>query len=311
MNVSLTEKIRNRENGIVFYGMTPPKVTHTQEEIAAIAHKQIERIRPLDIDGIVLYDIQDEADRTDVVRPFPYIETVEPTKFAQEYLSVLECPVVIYKAVGKHTHEELEAWLESRKGKETLCVFVGAASKDQQVHTTVRDAYALKKTVNPELCLGGIAIPERHMAKLDEHLRVYSKIENGCEFFVTQAVYNLEASKKFLDDYVAKMKVANMPLVPVIFTITPCGSVKTLEFMKWLGISVPDFLADKLTDSDDILHDSVMYVRDIFKELYVYAQEIGIPVGCNVESVSIRKAEIDASIELLEEVKRVIRLYTK
>ena len=291
--------------------MTPPKATHSKEEIDVIAAKQIERIKPLDIDGIVLYDIQDEADRTDEKRPFPYIETVEPTYYANEYLSVLKSPVIVYKAVGKHTNEELSEWIKSRKGERALSVFVGAASKDQRVYTSVNDAYALKAKVNPELCLGGIAIPERHMAKLDEHLRVYAKIENGCEYFVTQAVYNLEASKKFLYDYVAKMKVANKPLVPIIFTITPCGSVKTLEFMKWLGISVPDFLVDKLTHSDDILHDSVMYVRDIFKELYVYAQELGVPVGCNVESVSIRKAEIDASIELLEEVKRVIRLYTK
>ncbi|XPV53531.1 MAG: hypothetical protein ACNI3H_00180 [Halarcobacter ebronensis] len=33
----LTDKIRNKENGILLYGITPPKVKHTEEEIKEIA----------------------------------------------------------------------------------------------------------------------------------------------------------------------------------------------------------------------------------------------------------------------------------
>ena len=33
----------------------------------------------------------------------------------------------------------------------------------------------------------------------------------------------------------------------------------------------------------------------------------GIPVGCNIESVAIRKAEIEASVELLHEVREIIK----
>jgi hypothetical protein len=36
----------------------------------------------------------------------------------------------------------------------------------------------------------------------------------------------------------------------------------------------------------------------------------GIPIGCNVESVAIRKDEIEASVELLEEVKAIIKKYS-
>ena len=35
----LTDKIRNKENGILLYGITPPKVKHTEEEIKEIAKK--------------------------------------------------------------------------------------------------------------------------------------------------------------------------------------------------------------------------------------------------------------------------------
>jgi hypothetical protein len=303
----LTEKIRDKKNGILFYGMTPPKIQHSEEELQSIAQTHIQRVKDLDIDGLVLYDIQDESDRTDMQRPFPFIQTLDPCVYAQNYLDApLKYPVVVYKAVGKYEKEEFKEWLENRKNKDFHTVFVGAASKDTNVNIGMREAYELKKQICPNVVLGGIVIPERHMLKHDEHLRVISKIESGCEFFVSQCVYDLMAAKKFLDDYEAYAKAHDKPLVPIIFTITPCGSVKTLEFMKWLGINIPEHLELRLKNSEDILHDSVKLSRDIFEILYFYGKGKGIPVGCNVESVAIRKAEIDASIELLHDVQKIM-----
>ncbi len=303
----LKDKIRSSQGGILFYGMTPPKVQHSEEELQTIAKKHIERVKDLDIDGLVLYDIQDESDRTDMQRPFPFMQTLDPCVYAQNYLDApLKFPVVIYKAVGKYDKEEFKEWLQNRRGKNFHTVFVGAASKDTKVTIGMQEAYALKKEICEDVVLGGIMIPERHMFKHDEHLRVFSKIEQGCEFFVSQCVYDLMAAKKFLDDYEAYAKENDKPLVPIIFTITPCGSVKTLEFMKWLGINIPDYLEEKLKNSEDILHDSLKLSRDIFEILYFYAKGKGIPVGCNVESVAIRKEEIDASIELLKDVQKIM-----
>lgn len=303
----LTDKIRNKEAGILFYGMTPPKVQHTQEELQTIAAKHLERLNTLDVDGLILYDIQDESDRTDAKRPFPFMQTLDPCDYAKNYLDApLKYPIVVYKAVGKYDKDEFSKWLEARKDKRFHTVFVGAASKDTKVTIGMQEAYELKKEICPDVALGGIMIPERHTVKHDEHLRVFKKIENGCEFFVSQCVYDLMAAKKFLDDYEAYAKENNKPIVPIIFTITPCGSAKTLEFMKWLGINIPAHLEDRLKNSEDILHDSVELSRNIFEILYFYAKGKGIPVGCNVESVAIRKAEIDASIELLHEVQKIM-----
>lgn len=303
----LTDKIRNKKAGILLYGMTPPKVQHSEEELKIIAQKHIARVKDLDIDGLILYDIQDESDRTDKHRPFPFIQTIDPCEYAQEHLDApLKFPVVIYKAVGKYDKKEFSSWLEKRKDKRFHTVFVGAASKETKVTIGMSEAYALKKKVAPNIALGGIMIPERHMIKHDEHLRVFSKIDKGCEFFVSQCVYDLMSAKKFLDDYAIYAKQNNKPLVPIIFTITPCGSAKTLDFMKWLGINIPSHLEERLKNSEDILQDSVTLSRNIFEILYFYGKGKGIPVGCNVESVAIRKAEIDASIELLHDVQKIM-----
>ena len=60
----LLEKIKNNQNGLLFYGMTPPKLTTDTEKIKTIASKQMARLKGLDIDGVILYDIQDETART-------------------------------------------------------------------------------------------------------------------------------------------------------------------------------------------------------------------------------------------------------
>ncbi|MGB5867559.1 MAG: methylenetetrahydrofolate reductase [Arcobacteraceae bacterium] len=303
----LTDKIRNKQSGILLYGITPPKSKHTEEEIKEIAKKHTQRISELNVDGLVLYDIQDESERTDEKRPFPFIKTINPCEYSKKYLQELKTPRIVYRAVGNYTNDTFAQWLESTKVSQVHSVFVGAASYEQKNPLTLREAYSIKKEVNDNLCLGGIAIPERHTKKQDEHLRVFSKIDSGCEYFITQCVYDVEATKIFLTDYAKYAKENNYEMVPIIFTLTPCGSVKTLDFMKWLGINIPNYLEEDLKESGNILKDSVKLSRDIFEELYKFGIKRGIPVGCNVESVAIRKEEIEASVELLEEVRQIIK----
>lgn len=302
----LNEKIRSNKNGILLYGITPPKANHTSDEIKIIAQKHINRISSLPIDGLVLYDIQDEADRTDVKRPFPFMETLNPCTYAKEYLQELPIPRIIYRAVGKYSAEEFSNWLEDTKSSQVHSVFVGAASHNQKTSLNIKGAYKLKKEINDNLCMGGITIPERHTVKHDEHLRVIAKTQQGCEYFITQCVYDIEAAKIFLTDYAKALKETAAKSVPIIFTLTPCGSSKTLDFMKWLGINIPNYLEEDLKASGDILHESVKLSRNIFEELYIFGKKKGLTIGCNVESVAIRKEEIEASIELLQDVKSII-----
>jgi 5,10-methylenetetrahydrofolate reductase len=84
----------------------------------------------------------------------------------------------------------------------------------------------------------------------------------------------------------------------VVLTFSPCGSVRTLEFMKWLGISFPRWLENELRHSADTLERSIDLCESVFSDVQDYAREKHLPIGINVESVSIRKSEIDASVEL-------------
>jgi len=300
----LVDKIKNRESGIILYGITPPKKGTSPEKIAEISARQIQRLESLNIDGLILYDIQDEISRTSEERPFPFMETLDAFSYSEDYLSSLHIPKIIYRSVGKYSHAELTQFLVNASSKDNLTVFVGAASKSQAVTLSIKDAYKLKAETNKDLLLGGVTIPERHQSKGDEHIRVFNKIAQGCSFFVSQGVYDVNASKNFLSEYYYYGQEHNIPLVPILFTLTPCGSLKTLQFMKWLGISIPKWLENELIHSHDILQKSVDFSEQSWLELKSFADEKSIPIGCNIESVAIRKVEVEASIELLRRVSK-------
>lgn len=302
----LKDKIVNKKPGILTYGITPPKQSHTPEKISEIAQKQLERLSGIDMDALIIYDVQDEAERQEQERPFPYLPTLEPTLYSNAYLDELKVPKIIYRCVGKYTERELSEWIASDSSQDRYAVFVGASSSKQQVRLRLPDAYAMSHRLNDRLLLGGVLIPERHTARRDEHLRVIDKAQSGCRFFVTQATYNVEASKNFLSDYYYYCERNEIEMVPILFNIAPCGSSKTLGFMKWLGISLPRWLENDLMHSNDILDKSIRVTHKIFEEIFEFGLEKGIPIGCSVESVSTRKVEIEASIQLVKDIQSSI-----
>jgi len=264
-----------------------------------IAAEQVHRLRLLAPDGLVVYDIQDEPGRDGQERPFPFLPTVDPEVYASETLVGLSIPKIVYRCVGALPREAFSKWLErvrSTPGRH-LSVFVGAPrGRSDGQGMALAEAYALARSSN--LVLGGIAIAEQHAAKGDEHQRMLAKQAAGCRFFITQAVYDASSTKSLLSDYALSLRSDGRPPVPVVLTFSPCGSVRTLEFMKWLGISFPRWLENDLRHSTDTLERSVDLCETVFMDVQDYARGKRLPIGFNVESVSIRKAEIEASVEL-------------
>lgn len=295
---TLFEKLDEGLTGIRLYGIAPPKLASAPERVREIAARQVDRLQTLAPDGLVVYDIQDEPGRSGEPRPFPFLPTVEPEVYANEGLAELGIPKIVYRCVGARSKAELEGWLDAVRaiGERRLGVFVGAP-RGGSTGLKLTEAYSLARTV-PNLVLGGIAIAERHGAKADEHHRMLAKQDRGCRFFITQSVYDAASTKSLLSDYALEAQASGRSPVPVVLTFSPCGSVGTLELMKWLGISFPRWLENELRHSPDPLERSLDLCERVFADVQDYAREKGLPIGINVESVSIRKAEIDASVEL-------------
>lgn len=296
--MDLAARIRDRQGRFVLFALTPPRQSTAPERVAEIAAATKARLRPLDLDGLVLYDIDDESSRNPAERPFPFTPTLDPAAYLSGDLGDWETPVVVYRAVGKYQPDSLEGWVGQQDAARTLSVLVGAASSDSQPALTLGEAQQLASAVNPDLLIGGVAIPERHTRRGNEHERLLAKQAAGCRFFVTQVVYDVNAAKNLVSDYAYACRDAGIDPVPIVFTFSVCGSMKTLEFLRWLGVDVPRWIENDLRHAEDTLQASFEQALAAATELVAYCERLGVPFGLNIESVSIRKVEIETSVEL-------------
>jgi len=298
--VDLQRRIIALRGEFLLFALTPPRLSTTPEKAQEIADITFERLDPLGVDGLILYDIDDEADRTPEERPFPFLPTIDPADYLDRHLKSWRTPVVVYRATAKYTEKELRDWIGSQDTANRLAVFVGASSREKRVTTTLRRAQQLRTEVGRDLLLGAVAISERHTRKGDEHLGLVAKQEAGCSFFVTQVVYDVNAAKNLVSDYAYECRDRGLDPIPIVFTMSVCGSMKTLEFLRWLGVDVPRWIENDLRHAEDTLDASVEHAEATALELMSFCRRLGVPFGINVESVSIRRVEIEASVRLAE-----------
>lgn len=299
-------KIKSGQSGILTYGITPPKSDTTPERIAQIAEKTIARIMPLEIDALIVYDVQDESARTAQIRPFPFLNALDPFVFASGYLQQLKIPKIIYRPAGKFSGEELSDWLEDLHQHKFHPVFVGVPAPDFPVKTTLPEAYKLCEKYSDSSVIGAVTIPERHEVLKDEDKRILDKADCGVSYFISQCVFNAGYAKKVIEDLSITCSRENRKMPAIIFTLTACGSVKTLHFLEWLGIHIPDDVKKELSETENMLERSVNICLDIAEKLAVFCAERSVPFGFNIESVAIKKDEIEASIYMVNKIAAML-----
>ena len=153
-----------------------------------------------------------------------------------------------------------------------------------------------------------MCIRDRHASKRNEHERLIEKTTQGCQFFISQAVYNAQATIDLITSYARTCKAQGVAPKRIILTFTPCGGEKTLEFMQWLGISVPEATKWRMLDADNTLSESVRICRENLDSILKSCAHLDVPLGLNIESLTNRKEEIDASINLYRLLKATMEL---
>jgi hypothetical protein len=302
-STSAAELLARTRDGALLYGLTPPRATTTSEQADAVAEATLTRVQLAQVDGLILYDVDAEADRSSTSRPFPFMPMMDPAVYLDRHLAGWNGPVVVYRAVSKYTGDELNQWLSETDRDRVLTVLVGAASRHQAVKTSLSEAYDRHAGLPHPPHMGGVVIAERHANAGEEHQRMLRKQDAGCEFFVSQVCYDLNHTRNLLSDYAYGCRDQGLDPRPVVLTLAPCGSVKTLEFMSWLGIDVPDWLRTEIARSEDPLTSSYEQCVVNARILISFCRRLGLPFGINVESLTNRKAEIDASIDLAREIR--------
>jgi hypothetical protein len=310
MALSLQEKILDPKQGVYLIGTTPPKIGTDKAKLETIANKLLGRLHEIEYDGVVIYDIQDESSRTQVPRPFPFKHTVDPCEYSQLIKQLSDLDVITYKSVAQREAAEFNNWLDQTKHEYGLknLVLVGSPSSAGDIKLSLADAYQTLSARQDEFFLGGVTIAERHANKRNEHERLLDKTAQGCEFFISQAVYNAQATVDLITSYARSCRQQGIAPKRIILTFTPCGGEKTLEFMEWLGISVPEATKWRILDAQNSLSESIRVCRENLDLILKNCAQLDVPLGLNIESLTNRKEEIDASINLYRLLKATMEL---
>lgn len=287
------------------YAIAPPNRTTPAERRREIAAAQSARVSALPIDALLVYDVQDEAARNGAPRPFPFSAKVDPLSYAFDELQVGSLPRVVYRAVAEQGEPALCRWLDSLHARGGLAVLVGAPSRHVSGALSLPQAFSACRRHVPGLSFGGVLIPERHQTSGAEDARVWTKMQQGCRFFVSQTVWSVSATKRLLQDLRVRAELEGAAAPPILLTFSPCGSAQTLDFVEWLGVQVPASIRRDLLSAKDMLTRSIELAAQAFDEVLAFAVEQGLNVGCNVESVSSRAEEVEASVELVHRIDQL------
>jgi hypothetical protein len=128
----------------------------------------------------------------------------------------------------------------------------------------------------------------------------------GCGYFISQTVYHAGASERLLADYARDCRGAGIEPRRVVLTFSPVGRDKTMTFLKWLGVKLPRETQRAILGAPDPLARSIDICRENLRRILAHDYAHSIPLGVNVESVSINKDEIDASVDLFHALAEVL-----
>jgi hypothetical protein len=306
--VDLRSRLADASRRVLLYGTTPPRLGTGAAEVESAADKLAARLAGLPLDGLVVYDIQDETGRSAAPRPFPFAGTVDPRGYAALLERRLGVPGIAYKALGESDEAQWNAWLFEAAHLHRIR-FVSVVGRPT---SGVRYALALSRAIRIAAAhaggftVGAVAIAERHTEQRSEAARLLAKGLEGCAYFISQTVYHAPPTEALLRDYLRDCRGAGVEPRRVVLTFAPCGREKTLAFLRWLGVNVAPETERAILGAARPLEKSIEICRDNLRRILDHPYASDVPLGVNVESVSINRDEIDASIDLFHALREVL-----
>ena len=262
---TLQDALKDSARPVFLFGCVPPREGTTVEKAKESCAKFAARSAVLACDGFLVYDIQDEAGRTSVERPFPFKKCMNAAEYASFFPAVSGKQCVVYKSVVEDGAEAFEEWMDIAVNKYHHNAFnlVGAPSS-KVVYKGLKLHEAGKRMQSRLSCsFGCVCIPERHTSKGDENMNMIRKTEFGAEWFVTQGIFSAAPVAKLLNEYGDLCRERGLVPKKVILTFAPCGRPKTMAFIKWLGMYVPEEKEKRILAAEVPVKESVILLREI------------------------------------------------
>lgn len=272
------------------------------------------------VGGINLPEIQEEekkGDRGD--RKSSFKERLSPREYATTLRETFDRNFLINRVIVQSTPEEQEKWFLETFHEYDIdsVVIVGGESSDKEYPgPSVTGGNRLVKNYlnegqtkhtqqdidSTDYVIGNICISTRRRSDFDEPERMVKKLKSGCDFFTSQIIAEKKSPSSLLEDLGHILREENLNPPPILWSITPINSEKDVNFLRWLGVKIPDTIERKILDSDDPLQSSLDHFKELWKSLLEFEEQldVDIPMGLNLSPVAIRNFR--PTIKLAEEL---------
>ena len=303
----IRDKVKKPQRPVVAYEILPPRekdgtLNSYGETISSL-------LSQTHIDAINIPEVHDEIGRGD--RPITNQKRGEPREFGMLLQDIVGIEAIINRVVVHESYDEQIRWIDETNTTyeiENMIIVGGESSKVDYPGPSVNE---MLKTIargynsnGGDIFCGGIAIPSRK----DESKNLIRKSEHGSEFFTTQVLYNAENIIKMINNYQTRCNELDTFPRRILLSFAPVSSQKNIEFLKWLGVEIPDDTERYLKGRPGSMTERSLDVAvEVLNEIldFITVNNLKVPVGLNVEH--IMSYNFQSSVEMLQELARIYR----
>jgi 5,10-methylenetetrahydrofolate reductase len=307
--MNLGTKILDSRHPVIVYEVIPPPGRAKSANIEAYANCTVELLNSsaVVIDAINIPDIRDEQ-RDDKPRVSEYVSKADARDFGKrlQKASHRNQELIINRCTVFDPLADQHKWLKETIEKydiHNLVLVGGESSKIQYPGPSVLElTHVIHERYNSSIFCGGITIPSRSF----EGTRMVEKTMKGINFFTSQVIYEPYIVTKVLKDYYQECLQKGIEPKRVFLSFAPISSKKDLEFLRWLGVLLPENVERLLFEADiGIGWRSVKVAKAILASILetMHSEGIKVPLGLNIEHISRHNFEL--SKELLEELGKI------
>ncbi|MEO0203057.1 MAG: hypothetical protein ABIL37_04975 [candidate division WOR-3 bacterium] len=283
----------NCKNLEIIFTVIPPPLEWDISKIERKAFEVSNIAKILEIDFISIPEVIDERSRGERVIPFKMkFDNVKFGEMIKNFDNSVE--IIINKVSVIMEKYEFEKWIRDYSQKfDHILIVGGESSKINYPGYNPIAAALLAKNYFKHIY--GITIFHRK----DEPKRLLEKTKAGMEGFISQIVFELENAKKVITEYINLCEIKNLRPAKIFISFAPVSQRKDLEFLKWLGVYIPQEIENYLLEDEKKLEKrSIEIIESLFYELCFWDN-----ISVNVEHVMYNNLQVAAyTIHRIKEV---------
>lgn len=302
----------------LLFELIPPEVDAPEETVQNRHKKMEELFSRVGVSGINIPEIREESAKDeDGKRRSDFKPRVSPRDYVRELRGKFDTNYVICRVIVHQPSAQQEKWLlETGTDYDIQNIVLVGGEKEADAYdglSVPEGSRIIKEKLNQgtthynednvsstNYLIGNISIATRRLDTLDEPDRITYKIKHGADFFYTQIIAEPDSPGELMKDLAPKLKEENLDPPVFFWSFAPIASQKDVDFMRWLGVKIPETVEERILGSSDPVEESRHWNLEIWEELKQINRQLPVtyPLAVNISFMGDRN--FDHAIDLAE-----------